>query len=78
LPNLTIERGMGCQSYILCEIDANELPENEDVLDSFKNIVNSVLLYFQFLFAGKFYIDRIILFKPMDVIEKRNNTIFLH
>ena len=66
LPDLTIERGMGCQSYILCEIDADELPENGDVLDSFKKIVNPILLYFQFLFAGKFYIDRIILFKPQE------------
>lgn len=66
LPDLIIERGEGYQSYIVCEIEEDELPQKEDLLESYKDIIFPILLYFQFLFAGKFYVDRIIFFKNQD------------
>lgn len=63
-PNLSFERGYDCQSYIICALGSDEIPDETEYLDFFMKIIKPVLLYFQFLFAGRFYIDRIIWFKP--------------
>jgi len=64
LPSLSFERGYDCESYIICEVGSDEIPDEIEYLDFFMKIIKPVLLYFQFLFAGRFYIDRIIWFKP--------------
>lgn len=63
-PNLSFERGYDSQSYIICELDSDELSDEKEYLEFFMKIIKPVLLYFQFLFVGRFYIDRIIWFKP--------------
>lgn len=63
-PNLSFEKGYECQSYIICELDSDEIPDETEYLEFFMKIIKPILLYFQFLFAGRFYIDRIIWFKP--------------
>ncbi|KKN37086.1 hypothetical protein LCGC14_0767000 [marine sediment metagenome] len=72
-PNLSFERGYDCQSYIICDLDSDELPDDTEYLEFFMKIIEPVLLYFQFLFAGRFYIDRIIWFKPqgLDLIPSK-------
>lgn len=64
-PSLSFERGYDCKSYIICELDSDEIPNEIEYLDFFLKIVKPILLYFQFLFTGSFYIDRIIWFKPL-------------
>jgi len=69
LPDVSFECGTHCQSYILCEVDIDEFPQDGDILDFFKEILSPILLYFHFLFTGTFYVDRIIWFKPEGLIH---------